>query len=202
MGLFSRLFGSSSERERELRDHYVAMFEAAGMPPSEARDTVRSMIERAKDEAVDTPEDFGDRILAKESTDETVRSTLQKKRSEGVRDADIRWWWNMPDLERGMLAHADDVLRIAFFLAVQKEKKLNNEQAVKALNRRFPNYGDPDDASLLTGEDRALPWELKDRVNRYIEQRSGSDADEFMREVENSSSFNAWIRREIKAGRA
>ena len=61
-------------------------------------------------------------------------------------------------------------------------------------------YGDPDDPSQPTGDDKVLPRELKDRVNRYIEKREHTDKDEFKKEIEDSSSFNAFIRKEIKRG--
>ena len=53
----------------------------------------------------------------------------------------------------------------------------------------------------LTDEDKPLPFELKDRVNKYIERRTREGAESYKRDINRSSSFNALVRQEIRAGR-
>lgn len=60
-------------------------------------------------------------------------------------------------------------------------------------------FGDPDDDSHASGEDRPLYPELKDRIDRYVEA-SFSDFQELHAEITNSTSFNAWVRAKIRKG--
>ncbi len=104
MGIFSKLFGSSSDIEKQLEALYVPMFQTMkGMTLTQAKSTFRDLIKKAKEESLKEgtskfPQNFGDILLEKEPTNPHFNSILAKKRSEGVRDEDIRWWWNMHDL--------------------------------------------------------------------------------------------------------
>ena len=170
MGIFSRLFGTSSDIEKQLEDIYVPMFqETRGMSLPQAKSTFRDLLEKAKEEireegVSDLPENFGDVLLEKESTHEQTRSFLAKRRKEGVKDQDIRWWWNMHNLERGMIFQVDALDRFAFFLNLTEEDGLSSDEAAKRVRKFHPIFGDPDDTSVTTGEDRPLMPELKDRV--------------------------------------
>lgn len=54
----------------------------------------------------------------------------------------------------------------------------------------------PDD-----GDDGPLPYEIKDRVNVFIERHvAKGDADQYKSEVESYSSYNAFIRAKMRAG--
>lgn len=201
MGLFSK-----SDIRKGLEEIYIPMFQTMmGMSPSQAKSTFHQLLKEAEEESENEgtsnlPQNFGDTLLENESSDETIKSMLAKLRSEGVRDEDIRWWWNMHDLERRMMQKVDFMDRFALFLKLREENGLTQEEAAKRGGRHFPIFGDPDDATLSTGEDRPLPYELKDRINIYVEKRSQTDPKQFKREVEESSSFNALIRKEIAKG--
>jgi len=70
-----------------------------------------------------------------------------------------------------------------------------------ALLKKFhPMYGDPNDTSKSSGDDRPLPFELEDRIKRYIEMRREQGGDFFKADLEATSSFNALVRREIRNG--
>jgi len=45
-----------------------------------------------------------------------------------------------------------------------------------------------------------LPFELKDRINIYIEKRAKSDPEKYKKDIESSSTFNALVRKEIQGG--
>jgi hypothetical protein len=75
-----------------------------------------------------------------------------------------------------------------------------NFLCVKKVEKSLPIYGDPDDTSHKTGDDRPLPDELKNRINIYIEKRVRDNPEKYKNEIEESSTFNALIRKEIKAG--
>ena len=61
-------------------------------------------------------------------------------------------------------------------------------------------YGEPDDTTHTVGDDRPLPEELKDRINIYIIKRPSTDQDKYKKEIEESSTLNALLRKEIKIG--
>jgi len=203
MGIFSKLFGSSSDIEKQLEALYVPMFQTMkGMTLTQAKSTFRDMIKKAKEESLKEgtskfPQNFGDILLEKESTNPHFKSMLTKKRSEGVRDEDIRWWWNMHDLERRMMIEDDNWSGFALFLKL-KEDGLSEEEAGKRIKKSRPIFGNPDDTSTSTGEDRPLPFEFKDRMNIYIQKRSQTDIEKLKNEIAESSSFNALIRKEIR----
>jgi len=203
---FSNLFGSSSNLERELEEYYVPTFQMmTGMPLTQARSAFRDILKQAKEEAknegtLNLPRNFGDILLEKESGDEKIKSMLAKKRKEGVTDKDIKWWWNMHDLERRIMLKVDDIHRLALFEKLREKEGLSVEEAARRIGKSFPVFGDPDDTTRTTGEDRPLPYELKDRINIYIEKRSQVDPEQFKKEIEGSSSVNSFIRKEISKG--
>ncbi len=209
MGFFKR-FGSkevSSElKERLIRDCAEGLM-SSGMSPDEARNLSEDLFNEAirlikKDGiSLDAPEDTGDQWLEIEQDDSKIHMMLDKKRAEGVTDEDIRWWWNRHHLEQRMIMLQDSVARMAA-LDYWKTKGLPMDAAIKKVCKAFPMYGDPADPAGGTGDDRLLPHELKDRINRFISKRlqTASDQDRLEGEVklaESYSSFNAFIRAEM-----
>ncbi len=196
----------SSDIEKKLENIYVPQFqEQMGMSSSQAKSTFRALLEKAKEDSLkegtpDFPENFGDILLDRESTDEEARSYLARIRKEGVTDEDIRWWWNRHDLERRMMTAADEWFQYALYLKLIEEDGLSRNEAAKRIRKFYPYYGDPDDTSVMIGKDRPLPIELKLRVNIYMTGRRQADSEQFIKDLEESSSFNALIRKEIKKG--
>lgn len=205
MGFLSGLFSSQSDYERQLEETHAQMFQSMmGISASEARRTARDMIRDAKEElkrsgAADTPQDYGDQLLQRESTDPSVKEQLAGKRQEGVTDSDIRWWWNLPAIERVLIEKVDGLQRYAICLKGSGEGQ-TPEQAAAALRKHHPMYGDPADTSQATGDDRPLPYELKDRVDRYIHKRLQDDPVAYKKDLARSSTFNALIRKGIRSG--
>ena len=195
-----------SDIEKKLEDIYTPKLkEVMGMSPSDAKRVFRDLIEKAKEESQEEgtsnlPEDFGDILLEKESTDEKIRSWLAMKRNEGVRDEDIREWWNMHDLERRILLGFDEMTRFVQFSKFGWKDRLYEKGVETGGGRFFPIYGDPNEPSHITGDDRPLPYELKNRVNRYLDKRAHIDPGQFKRDVERSSTLNAFIRKEVQRG--
>ncbi|HWQ69625.1 MAG TPA: hypothetical protein VN494_06695 [Patescibacteria group bacterium] len=175
-----------------------------GISASEARRTARDMIRDAKEElkrsrAADTPQDYGDQLLQRESTDPSVKEQFAKKRQEGVTDSDIRRWWNLPAIERVLIEKVDGLQRYAICLKGSGEGQ-TPEQAAAALRKHHPMYGDPADTSQASGDDRPLPYELKDRVDAYIQKRFQNDPLTYKKDIAHSSTFNALIRKGIRSG--
>lgn len=206
MGMCSKAFETPTDIEKQIEDQYGPMFQKIlGMSPSQAKTTVRDIVEEAKveslkEDASELPQNVGDFLLEKESSDEKIRSILVKKRNEGVRDQDIKWWFNMHDLERRILLKVDDVNRHALFAKLREEDGLSEDEAAKGVRRSYPLFGDPDDPEHAGGEDRPLPYELKDRIKSYVEKRMQTDPETFKKEIEQSSTFNALIREEVRKG--
>jgi len=216
MGLFN--FLKYNNIERALLDQYTQMMSMMGGSSAEAKKMAGDMLDQAIEESKKEgtyylPQNLGDIILGDAGSDnptikkiaENIRQKLPKKKAEGVKDEDIRWWWNLNDIERRIMLQVDDNIRGGTFIFELKKsnessKEKAAEKAARKVRKFHPFYGDPDDTTHTTGEDRPLPYELKDRINIYIEKRVGDNSEKYKNEVEQSSSFNALIRKEIKAG--
>ena len=152
MGFFSKAFSTKSELERSIEEAQVAALQSVrGMNESEARGMARQMIKRAKAEAeqqgtTNLPSNFGEILLEREKTDETTRLKFVVKRKEGVRDEDILWWWNMPDLQRRLMIQDDDITSLAIFNQHMDEGKTKDEAAV-AVRKSKLVCGDPEDTT-------------------------------------------------------
>ena len=205
MGKFLKVLEISTDMEKHIEDRYVFIFqEIVGMSPSQAKSAFHDIVQDAKKESLKEDssglsENVGDYILAKESSDEKIRSIVAKKRNEGIRDQDIRWWFNMSDLETRILLKVDDI-SIRSLFAKLREHGLSEDEAAKEIRKRYPLFGDPDDTSQSTGEDRPLPYELKNRINIFVQKRLQKDPETFKNEIEGSSTFNALVREEVKKG--
>jgi hypothetical protein len=195
-----------SEAEKELEPQYVSYFrESMNMPEAVAQEIFKSMVKDQKEAAVREgthrlPESFGDRLLEKEQTDETVRGALAPKRADGVRNEDIALWWNMHDLERRLICKVDEMNRILLFEKLVKSDGVKEPEAARMVAKRFPIYGDPEHLVLDTDDDRPLPFEMKWRINRYITEKSEADPEGFREKVEASTSLNALLRQAVRHG--
>ena len=197
MGFFSKY----NEKEKALLDLYTQGFQKAGIPePSKmAENLLNEAIKEAKRVAL--PPNAGDKILEKEKADENTHKVLEKKRREGVRDEDIRWWWNLDNLEKMMMLKVDEFHRMALHIKCRQEDGLSVERAAEQVRKHHPIFGDPEDTTHTQGDDRPLPEELKDRINIYVEKRFANDSEIFKKEIEQSTTFNALVRKEIRAGK-
>jgi hypothetical protein len=189
--------------DRRLEDEYTASFVAMGMTPQEARSTAHEMVEKAKREVVDRgwsnrPPRYGDCILLllqEMSTNEKVRGTMESLCREGVREDDLRWWWNLDPLEHMMLELADEQMHATTFFALLNQG-LSPDEAGRKLWRNYVKFGNPEQAG---GEDHPIPSELRRRVLQFAERHHNSP--EVWREkTEKHSSMNALIRAEIRRG--
>lgn len=202
----SKLFGSFSSIEKRLEDIHVSILQAKlGIPPSETKSLFRKMLKEAKEESrkegtSKLPANYGEILLQKEAVDKNTQAILQKRREEGVKDDDIRWWWGMNDLERRIMSKVDDFFKEALYIHYRREDGFDAEEALKKVRKFHPIYGDPQDTTHTTGDDRPLPYEIKDRVNKWVERRLQTDSDKCQKELEESTTFNALVRREIRRG--
>lgn len=204
MGFFSKLFGTETSEVRRLRECYVPVLQKFGFTMTEANSWFDDMLQQitmdCRNSGADQmPPNFGDYLLEHESSDPQIGKKLRAKRSDGVRDSDIRWWWNMSVVERGLLMKMDEVAHTALFLQKKEEEK-TAEEAAKILWKFHPQFGDPEQGEEVSQEDRPIPFELKKRVAAFTEERMARDAAQFAKEIESCSSFNALVRSAIAKG--
>ncbi len=187
-------------------------------PEGEANEMAQGTLDKAIAEAkadgtYDIPRGLGDALLGlNEPPSDRIadwvdekRMELRRLRQEGVTDDDIRTWWNMTSVERRFAIEQDNQGHLAYIMWAISEGHTSGptneetlDEAAELLRASHPLYGDPDDTRNTTGDDRPLPYELKDRVNRYIVRRA-VDPHAYKRDVDGSSTFNALIRQEIRA---
>ena len=205
MSLHSRLSGGrKSAVESELYELYTQMLcRIAGYSPLDAEQAVSEAIaickqQGASEGTADLPQDFGDRMIEAARMGETKSQRIVvKARHEGATDDDIREWWNLPDLSRRMVLWSEDTFRYSVFLHAINEDGLSAEDAAARVHKMFPIYGDPEDISKLSGENRPLPHELRGRIDSYKQVHG---ADYIAGQIKNFSSYNAFVRHTIKMG--
>jgi hypothetical protein len=196
-----------AEIEKSLEPLYVTFFqESMSMPEDIAHEVYKAFVqdlkEAAQREGTDRlPDSFGDILLEKEKTDETVRNAFVPKRADGVTDEDIAVWWNMHDLERRMICKIDEMNRVLLFERLMQSSGMTEPEAAQLVAKRFPVYGDREHLVLSTEDDRPLPFELKWRINQYLSQRTETDPADLQEEVEASTSLNALLRKALRQGR-
>ena len=204
MSFFARIFGRTSEHK--LLDLYSQIWGRMQRSSAEAaRKEVAQWIAEEKREAqrdgdAKFPPNYGDVLLSKENTDPHVRRVLAIKRAEGVTDADIRWWWNLNYIERRLMLRIDNLSRIAVFTEGLAKQQTPDEVA-RHVWKYFPNYGNEQEVSAGQGDDRPIPYELKDRINSWLEKQRLENPLALKRRLEEASIFNAVVRLEIHAGR-
>ncbi len=201
------LFGFPLRKlKRRLGEEFVKEFHGnMGMSRSEAKELFRDIFARAKQTSIEGgsfnyPLNAGDILLENEQRDEKIRASLEKKRNEGVTTEDIRWWWNRHDLERMLLLEIDQLDRVRRLREYLYEDGLGEKQAAQRIRGGEPVYGDPEDTEHTSGDDRPLPYELRNRIAAYTKKRWATDPEKFLLDIDKSSTFNALVRKEIRSG--
>lgn len=196
--IMQKIFGFG--RERKLIKTYTQVLQGAGYDRDEARRRVEEAVERFKQEAEseDLPDDMGDHIIkgAREGR-EDCRRRVERAKDEGATEEDIRRWWNRDGLQRRLICWAEEVAVREPMFETARRYGLSEEEAEQKVRQFFPLYGDPGDADEPAGEDRPLPHELRDRVERY---RREHDSSEVREKLKDYSSYNALVRDEIRKG--
>jgi len=146
------------------------------------------------------PQDYGQKLIESAETDESVKEALEKKRADGVTDDDIKSWWAISDLERRLLIKIDETNRVGLFLKFINFDKIPRDEANTLVIKYHPVYGDPDDTTQWEGDDRPIPPELRERVNRYVQTQQALPLEEQQKKIEAFTSLNARVRHEIKEG--
>ena len=203
MSFLTRIFGDRTENS--LLDLYTGIWARMQQESVDAaRGEVAQWINEAKREAqrdgdAALPRDHGEILLARERTDPQIQARLAIKRAEGVTDTDIRWWWNLNYIERRLVLKIDNMSRMAVFIQELRTGRTPDD-ATRHIWKYFPNYGNENEVSAGEGNDRLIPYELKDRLNTWLEKQSLENASLLKERLDQTSSFNAVVRAEIRAG--
>ncbi len=197
MGFFSKY----NKIEKGLLEHYSKFFADMSLPDARkmTEDFLDKAIEDSKKAGRYNLRNVGDTLLEKEKSSGQVNLNFENKRKEGVRDEDIRWWFNLNDIERMMMLKIDEFHRLALFIK-EKEKEKTDDEASATVRKYHPIYGDLNDETHGSGDNRPLPLELKDRINIYIEKQ-GINNSEFKKQIDSFPTLNALIRKEIRVGK-
>ncbi len=182
-------------KDTEYTKEYIA---ACSSSSGIREDLVNELAQQAYDESVregtiDLPENFGDLVLQKETEDEEVRMLMAKKREDNVLDADIRWWWNMDDIQRRMIVKIDQKNRGDELRKLVELYGFSEGEAGLVLRKTNPVYGEPGGEE---GDDRPLPYELMGRITDYMKTLPAGG----MNALKQFPSFNAFIREEFRKG--
>ena len=194
----------SSDIGKKLKNIYIPKLIANGYTPKDSKKIFKILLKSAKKESrlqgtSNLPKNYGSFLLKERLSNVETRTIVEDLRKDGVRDEDMRWWWNMDDLERRIIEKIDDDIIIVNFINNCKEG-MSEEEAAKNVRKFYPMYGDLKETSKPIGNDRSLPEELRNRINAYIEKRAKTDPEEYKKEIEKSTTFNALVRGEIKKG--
>lgn len=202
---FSKWFtASATNLESELEEVYSQMLSRlpTGMTLKQARKQVKEAINACKEHArkegtANLKPNFGDILIkAAASGEESAKRIVNKARKDGATDEDIRELWNMDDLQKRMIVWSENTFHYASFIEFKKNG-LNDDEAMVEVRKMFPMYGNPDDTRHSSGDDRPLSHALRGRVDAFREKK---EALYIKTKVEEYSSYNAYVREEIRNG--
>lgn len=195
-----------------LIEHFTETVKHVAPSAREAKKLVTDTLNIAIDTGIkegtyDLPYNMGDVILGHAETHsatarhiaERVRHSLPVKQKEGVTDDDVRGWWNSFDVERRMVLQMEEGDRMATYLSLVTTNTPGGDPA-KRLWQIYPRYGNPEDTSIASGDDRPLPIELKQRIHRFVDRQLSVTPAPWQAETFNASSLNALIREKMRAG--
>ncbi len=188
-------------KSKKIEMQYIAMLQQyTHIPKRQAKEIVENIIKQAQENLSTNgyvPKNYGDYLLKNESTDDWIKDFLAKKRAEGVRNEDIRWLWNMDNLEREMLGEWDQYNIAVMYSKFIEEDGLSKEEALKRVKKARPIYG----TGLPEEKNKdMLPFELRNRVSNYTVKRGMIDPEQLKKEMNDAITCNDFIRQEIKKG--
>jgi hypothetical protein len=203
MGFLSKLMGQDKKEADALREKFEKVLINMDYNHHEAGQKAREIINeaiKAKEESNRKMQPgIGDKIVKGNGFPDAakIREWLYK---ESVRDEDIINWWSLPELEKWTIIKFDE-----FQLDYARERLLargtREEKVGESIVKLFPIFDFIEEISDSTFPDRALPHELRIRIERWMQQAKDQGKYEFHRMTRNFSSMNAMIRSEITNGR-
>jgi hypothetical protein len=195
MGFFSKLFDlGPPPLELELEKKFVPMVMREGLTQQQAQELFQTLLKEAKadiNSGDPLPSNMGDYFLANENNNENIKALLQERRILGVTDGDIRAWWNLDALERGLIHKWCDYQKLTLY-SIVREQGMSAGEAETNVKLSLPIYGDKK-------LDEFLPYEIKWKVDAYlIELMADPGMHQIYRdEVAAAGSINAFVRERL-----
>ena len=106
----------------------------------------------------------------------------------------------MDDIQRRVMIKLTAKSRQDELINLTELYGLPDFEANLIIKKTTPEFGEPNESHGTAGEDGPLPYELMWRINNYI-QTLQTDPNNYKNTLKSSSSFNAFIRREIRKGK-
>lgn len=124
---------------------------------------------------------------------------IEAVKRDGVTNDDLELWWGFSEKQRNQIIEEDNLYRSSAFIELRTNKGLSLKETQKKLWVAFPLYGDPRNEDIQKGKDKPLPFELKDRINRYTEKLAlNGGIGQFVNDLKRETSYNAFIRKLVK----
>ena len=197
MSILNFFKSSKPTIEKVLEDFYYQKYQPFGKNRKNIRTLISQAARKIKEDGKDKlPHNYGNFILEQaNNSNETYKIIVDKAINGGANYDDILLWWNLHEIERRMIAWEDNNFRLMSFISLKDEKRMSDDEALKKLRHSFPLYGDPTDESNMNGDDRPLPNELHDRINKIA---MGFQKDSVQESLSKYSSMNAYLRAQLK----
>lgn len=200
MGLFSNI--SNKRLIKKLTDEYGRIIQDLEMSEEDALITARQIIASAGKEMKES-----DRVMSPSRCEmvlegsgfdnaEKIREWLNKER---VSDEDIMSWWDLPGLEKWVIIKFDE-FQVERARNELIKKGLNEEDANECIVKIFPIFDFIDEIGDSEYPDRALPYELRDRVRMWIERKKEAGPVKYCKMTDGYASMNALIRWNVSKG--
>jgi hypothetical protein len=202
----------------QLANMLILAMADEGVSEDVAKNMIRPRFEQILSEAEDSAEEVGTLWASGKKAKSRwgkqamahIKSNLDNKRADGVRDEDIVTWWNMSDLVHRVLLERWNMQRLGIlvfiaqnfedaFEASSKEEYMDQVGAYAAQRSRgiTPYFTYEPNPANAGKPERGLPMELMLRVSDWLPNFVAPGFDVDNDDIEN---LNARIRREIAAG--
>ncbi|MCE1248581.1 MAG: hypothetical protein LWY06_18235 [Firmicutes bacterium] len=203
MGFLSKLMGQDKKEAEALKAKFEKVLINMDYNHHEAAEKAREIINEAiKAQQESTKKlnpGIGDKIVKGSGFADAaqIREWLYK---ESVRNEDIVNWWSLPELEKWTIIKFDE-FQIEYAREKLLQKGTQPERVDESLVKLFPIFDFIEEIADSTFPNRALPHELRMRVEVWMQKAKDQGKYEFHRMTRNFTSMNALIRSEITNGR-
>lgn len=181
---------------REVTD----VLAGGGMPHHDANRQAIDLVNECRNQKWGGP-GYGEGIVRRaNSGDPTARSILAEALTDGATESEFIEYYDLPGIRICVFETLATLLLTTYYLYRMHELKESSETATVQARKRIPVYGHSSD-DTSTGDDRRISPVFMKRVDAYMKRRLKFDPERFEQEMTSSSTLNAHLRREIRAGR-
>ena len=160
----------------EAMEMIETLLESGGMSGKEAKTIAKEVVKAAKKKQIEEgtkgfPPNAAELVLSGVAFQTWPDDYGEQLKAEGVTEEDIRWWWGLPDFTRWVFFCWDDHMAMVAFIS-GIEKGLDPESSTREMSKNVATYryGISYEAPpIFVGENKRLPYEMKDRVDRHIQ---------------------------------